>query len=102
MELATLVKPHLSHFGFWDVNLETLDFDRYADFVIIRVMERGSAEDMGEVSRYYGREKVIKALTMATSLLPAGIAAGKHFYNLKDTDFKCFTGKQFHQHFSMY
>lgn len=102
MEVTPPLKPNLSHFGFWDVNKETLDFERYANFVIIRVMERGTEKDMQEIIRYYGEPKIIEVLTSATSLLLRGITAGKYYFHLKDSDFKCFTKKPSQQNFSMF
>jgi hypothetical protein len=84
-------KPRLSHFGFWDVDQSTLDYDKYANFVIIRVMERGNDQDMEEVIRYYGKEAVIRELTSASSLMPTAIEAGKQLFHLKESDFKCYT-----------
>lgn len=84
-------KPKLSHFGFWDVDQTTLDYDKFAGFVIIRVMERGNEQDMEEIIRYYGKEAVISQLTSATSLMPTAIEAGKQLFHLKESDFTCFT-----------
>ena len=94
--------PHLSRFGFWDVDQSNLDYDKYAKFVIIWVMERGSEEDVKEIARYYGKKKIINELTSAPSLLPTGVKAGKHYYKLKDEDFKCFTSTRRRKNLSMF
>lgn len=83
--------PNLSHFSFWDVDQNTIDYDRHAGFVIIRVMEKGNEQDMKEMIRYYGKDEVISQLTSATSLMSTAIEAGKHLFHLKDSDFSCFT-----------
>ena len=94
--------PKLSHFGFWDVDLHNLNFDKYASFVIIRVMERGTSEDMQEVIRYYGEKKVKQCLTSAPFLKSTAVEAGKELLNLKNEDFKCYTNTPLTRNFSMY
>ena len=84
-------KPQLSHFGFWNVYQSKLDYHKYASFVIIRTMERGNEQDIKEVIRYYGKKAVIRELTLANSLMPRAGEAGKQLFNLKESDFKCFT-----------
>ena len=95
-------KPRLTNFGFWDVDLQKLDFDKYAKFVIIRVMERGTTEDMRELVEYYGQDLVIKTITAAPSLMQTAIAAAKYYFKLKDEDFKCFTKTRPTGNLSMY
>jgi len=34
-------KPQFQRRIFWDVNFDSLDYDKYADFVIERVFDRG-------------------------------------------------------------
>jgi hypothetical protein len=82
-------KPRLSHFGFWDVDQSILDYDKYASFVIIRVMERGNDQDMEEIIRYYGKEAAIRELTSARSLMPTAIEAGKQLFQLEESYFIC-------------
>lgn len=89
--IATI--PNLSSRAFWDTNVHTLDVRRYASFIIVRVFERGTAADIAAIIAYYGNSKIINTLTGATTLLPAAMALGKQFFNLSDTDFKCFTNK---------
>jgi hypothetical protein len=84
-------KPRLSKFGFWDVDMSKLDYDKYAQFVIIRVMERGNDKDVEEIIAYYGQEMIIEMLTNAPSLMVTAIEGGKLYFNLKDEDFACYT-----------
>lgn len=82
-------KPRLSHFAFWDTDLSKMDFDRYQEFAITRVMERGTQEDMEEITRYYGKNAVISTLTSAGRLMPRAIAAAKRKFHLTDKNFSC-------------
>lgn len=87
-------RPHLSRFGFWDIDLSKMDFDRYKEFAIIRVMERGTEKDIEEITRYYGKSTIIHTLTSADRLMPRAIAAAKRKFHLTDKDFSCYTQKR--------
>ncbi|ACU58085.1 DUF6922 domain-containing protein [Chitinophaga pinensis] len=65
-----IAKPTLSRRAFWDVDLKQLDFDRYPEFTLVRAMERGTSNDIREVIRCYGSDKVRFILTNAERLLP--------------------------------
>ncbi len=58
-------KPIFDKRIFWDVDFEHLDYDKYANWVIERVFERGDVEDIRQCRRYYGDEKVKVALLNA-------------------------------------
>ena len=47
---------------FWDVNYDTINWDEKYRFVIVRAFERGDIDDIRQVRRYYGDEKVREAL----------------------------------------
>ena len=87
-------KPSLSRRAFWDTDLNSLNFDKYKDFTITRVMERGTEKDIEEITRYYGKDTIIHTLTAASKLMPRAIAMAKRNFHLTDKDFTCFTYKQ--------
>lgn len=82
-------RPILSRSAFWDIDLSTLDFDRYGDFTIIRVFERGTAEDINQILEYYGRPLIIETLTNASSLMPRAIALGEKILSISPGQFGC-------------
>ncbi|TAF73779.1 MAG: hypothetical protein EAZ53_11135 [Bacteroidetes bacterium] len=61
-------KPILNKRIFWDIDFEKLDYEKYANFVIERVFERGDVEDIRNCRRFYGDEKVSQALLNAKFL----------------------------------
>jgi hypothetical protein len=61
-------KPIFNKRIFWDVNFEQIDYDGKASFVIERVFERGDVEDIRQCRRYYGDERVTRALLNARFL----------------------------------
>ena len=43
---------------FWDTNIEQIDWQKQAAWVIKRVFERGDDQEKNEISRFYGKEKI--------------------------------------------
>lgn len=84
----------LSKFAFWDIDLAKLDFERYVDFIIIRVFERGTIEDVNKVINYYGERRVIQSLTSATILLNRAVRLGEYLFGLSRHQFKCSNDSQ--------
>lgn len=58
-------KPIFDKRIFWDVNFESLDYDKYANWIIERIFERGDIEDIRQCRRYYNDNKVREALLNA-------------------------------------
>ena len=87
---------HLSKQAFWDVDMDKLDYDVQANAIIRRVFDHGSWEDILEVIAYYGKAKVITALTSAPYLKEITIVFASKLFHIPYADFKCSTTKQFH------
>ncbi|GHT20623.1 hypothetical protein AGMMS4957_08110 [Bacteroidia bacterium] len=47
---------------FWDTDIHDINWKKSANWVIKRVFEYGQKEEIEEIIRYYGKEKVTKAL----------------------------------------
>ncbi len=62
-------KPLFDKRIFWDVNFEQLDYEKYANWVIERVFERGDVEDIRQCRRHYGDEK-IKVVLLNAKFIP--------------------------------
>jgi len=95
-------KPDLSSQSFWDTDLHKLDFDRYASFTIIRVLERGTEHDIEEITRYYGKDKIVNAITTAKRLLPRAQILGKQLFHLSNEQLECLKSLPPAQNYSMY
>ncbi len=94
--------PHLSRTAFWDIDFEKLDIDRYADFVIIRIFERGTIQDIEAIINYFGEPRIIKSLTEATSLLPRAFAIAQKLFGLSVNQFSCYTPQRRLRNYSMF
>ena len=68
MSSATDFISQLSSHLFWDVDRLTLNAEDHAGFLICRIMERGSSQDVRYAWRYYGEDRVREELLKAPSL----------------------------------
>ena len=83
-------KPIFDKRIFWDVDSEKMDYAAKAQFIIVRVFERGDIEDIRQCRRYYGDEEIRKALTQTKwiSLQTIYLACAILDNNL--TDYRCY------------
>ena len=51
---------------FWDTDIHFIDWDKHAKAVIKRVFERGDTSEKGEITRFYGLEKVMDVMGKGT------------------------------------
>jgi len=83
-------KPQFERRIFWDVDFDKLDYEKYANFIIERVFERGDVEDIRQCRRYYGDEKISDALLNAKFLLLRTIYFAAAIFDKEVEDFKCY------------
>ena len=58
-------KPDLTKFRkmlFWDTTFARIDFTAHSRYVINRVFERGTEEEILEIIRFYGRDTILQNL----------------------------------------
>lgn len=55
-------RNHLNPTTFWDVDLHLLDASKDRDFIIVRVLERGTDEEIRHIESIYSQQKIIAAL----------------------------------------
>ncbi|MEO8820579.1 MAG: hypothetical protein ABI267_04910 [Ginsengibacter sp.] len=87
---------HLSKQAFWNVDMEKLDYEKNADYIIAKVFDNGSMEDIMEITAWYGDDKVAKALMDAPYLKEITLVLASKFFNIPISSFKCSTTKQYH------
>jgi len=84
-----------SDYLFWDVDQTKITPDEYRAFVIPRVFELGTLDDLIESLSLYGRETVKETLLSATSLADNAIDLATVLFQLNPADFRCYTSKPF-------
>lgn len=92
----------LSGFAFWDIDLSKMDIDRYADFAIIRIFERGTLEDIRQIQAYFGNTAIKEALINARALAPRAIALGEKLLGISPDQLQCSTSAPRARNCSMY
>jgi hypothetical protein len=83
-------KPQFARRIFWDVDFDKIDWDAKASFVIERVFERGDVADFRQCRRYYGDERVDKALLQAKWLFPSTVYLAAAIFEHPLTDYRCY------------
>ena len=87
-------KPVFDRRIFWDVDFDKIDYDAKANFVIERVFERGDVPDIRNCRRYYGDEKISKALLNAKYLPLHIIYLASAVINKPIEEFRCYKLRQ--------
>jgi len=86
--MAEKTKPTFSKRSFWSDNMNELDVDTDADYMIARVFDAGTFLDMQEAIRYYGKERIKKALIDAADLTESAIAHTAIWLELKPAQYR--------------
>lgn len=55
-------RPLIDNKIFWDVNPNTIDFVKHADWVIARVFNYGNEQAINQIIEWYGNDKVGEVL----------------------------------------
>ena len=89
-----MTKPILAKRIFWDVDFEKIDYHRDYNAVIERAFEWGDIEDIRQVRRFYGDDKVIKSLTSAKYLFDKTLHFCSAIFEIPKDKFRCYILKQ--------
>jgi hypothetical protein len=84
----------LSRRLFWDVDPETIDDRLHCRYVIQRVLERGSLEDIRATIAHYTMPFLIAEAQQIRSLDPVTLAFAACLGNVKEETFRCYSSKQ--------
>ena len=87
------VRPSL----FWDVDLSKLSTEKNKDFIIRRVFDRGTLEEILDLIVHYGEDAVQSSLLKAPSLRKPTVYLAAAFFNKKTQDFACYNTTQFQE-----
>jgi hypothetical protein len=80
-------KPILSKQAFWDVDMDSIDYDKDALFVMESVINTGSLEDFYSIRKFYGDEKISKTVIKTKELGPEEVNFCCLVFQLKLQDF---------------
>ena len=82
-----------SDYLFWDVDQSKMSPNVYRSFVIRRVFEFGTLDDLIESLSFYGRDTIKETLLSSDSLADNAIDLASALFQLRPTDFQCYTSK---------
>ena len=80
-------KPILSKQAFWDVDMNSIDYEKNALFVMESVINSGSLEDFRSITRFYGDKKISKTIINTKELGLKEVNFCCHVFKLKLQDF---------------
>lgn len=97
MEINKDILLNLSKTLFWDVDINTIDYERHAPYVIERVLSRGTLEDFNIIKTYYGKPKIKKITKQLRYLDDRVLNFCSIYFNLPISEFRCYGLKQLNQ-----
>ena len=92
-------KPALSKYLFWDININKLNYESRASFILERVFTMGMLEDERKVNEYYGKERIRKEVVKCKSLDKKALNYLSVFYGIPKKEFACYRKDAFQKGF---
>jgi hypothetical protein len=89
-------KPNISKRAFWDTPIVDEDFDKYPDYIIGRVFEFGTMDELFEIIKYYGEDKCKNAIQNAKFLRMNALNIASLLFNIPRESIKCFKNRPSH------
>jgi hypothetical protein len=88
-------KPNLPKWLFWEVRYDTMDWRWSHRFVIERVLDRGTDEDLSELIRFYGLGLVRNTLKKKSIyLMDHSIQRACNYFKLQPEELRCYMRKR--------
>ena len=88
-------KPNLPIRLFWDVRHSKMNWRRAYVYVIQRVLDRGTEEELEEMIRFYGQRKVLFVLKkVPIFLMDHSIERACVYFKLKPEELLCYVGQK--------
>ena len=79
---------------FWDVDLNEIDDKKHCRYIIQRVLERGSLEDIRATIAHYTLPFFISQAQQIRALDPVTLAFAACIGNIKEDTFRCYSSKR--------
>lgn len=84
------MKPKLTKSLFWDVEYESIDFQKNSRFVIERVLTRGNFQDWRTIRDFYGLDKIAEEVVQVRYLDKLTFNFCQKFFNIEKEKFRCY------------
>jgi hypothetical protein len=80
----------LSSHLFWDTDATKLNLDKHWRYIIVRVVERGTCDDIRMIFQAYSRTRICDALLRARDLNQRTISFFANQFELPKSDFRAY------------
>ncbi len=94
MHLAESQIQHFSKHLFWDVDRNTLDFEKYKSYIVKQVLEYGLIEDWVLIQKYYGIEQITEVSKSFRELDKKALSFISFLSKTPLEEFRCYTYQQ--------
>lgn len=92
----------LSKHIFWDVDVNTIDVEKNAVFVLQRVIQYGLLKDWNILKSELGIDQIKKYAVQIPSIDPVSLSFLSNLLQLEKTKFKCYISRQLNPNFWSY
>ena len=82
---------------FWDTDINSIDLEANARFVIHRVISKGSISDWVKIKEYYGIDTIKTEILQIRSLDAKTFNFFRTYFNIDKTLFRCYLNLQSNQ-----
>jgi hypothetical protein len=89
-----IFKPHIKKQTLWDIDEREIDFEKHAQWLIERVFNRGTMNEVFAIIACYGAENVKEVLLNAETLETAGHNLAAVIFNIPKEKFRCYKKMQ--------
>lgn len=93
---------NLSERLFWDVDPQSLDWEKDISLIVSRVVERGTLEEWRTIEQRYGLNKIVDVAKEIRSMDILAINFLAQISGTPITEFRCYNTKQLNQEHWIY
>lgn len=79
---------------FWDTDIQSINPEKHAPYIVERVMTRGTLEDFQHLKAYYGKALIGQIVQQLRSLDIRTLHFCSAYFDIPITQFKCYIQKQ--------
>lgn len=97
METNKELIKQLSQTLFWDVEIESIDYEKNAPYIIDRVLSMGTLEDFRIIKTHYGKPKIKRIAKKLRYMNERVLHFCSVYFDTPISDFRCYNIKQSNQ-----
>ena len=89
-----LKELNISEYLFWDTDINSLDKEKHARFIIGRVIMRGTLEDWKTIKKVYGLSRIKSEMLSIRHLDKVSLSFLSAYFNTPKNKFRCYIQSQ--------